>query len=47
MGIHAACMEQMRNAYKILVEKHEGKSPLIRSRYRWNDIKMDLKQIGF
>jgi hypothetical protein len=45
-GIHAACMEEMKNAYKKLVEKYEGKTPLVRSRYRWNYIKMDLKQIG-
>jgi hypothetical protein len=40
-------MEAMRNAYKILVAKHEGKTPFVRSKYRWNYIKMYLKQMGF
>jgi hypothetical protein len=30
----------MRNAYKILVERPEGKRPLRRPRYRW--VEMDL-----
>jgi hypothetical protein len=31
-----------------LVGKHEGKSPLGRPGYRWEDnIKMDLREIGF
>jgi hypothetical protein len=38
----------MRNAYKILVGKPEGKSPLGRPRHRWEDnIKMDLREIGW
>jgi hypothetical protein len=37
-----------RNAYRILVGKPEGKSPLGRPRCRWmNNIKMDLTQIGW
>jgi hypothetical protein len=33
------------NAYRILVEKPEGKRPLGKSRRRWVDnIKMDLKE---
>jgi hypothetical protein len=33
---------------KILVEKLEGKRPLRRPGYRWEDnIKMDLKGLGF
>jgi hypothetical protein len=36
-----------RNAYRILVEKPEGKRPLGRPRHRWVDnIKMDLRDIG-
>jgi hypothetical protein len=36
-----------RNAYRILVEKPEGKRSLGTSRYRWEDnIKMDLREIG-
>jgi hypothetical protein len=38
----------MRNAYKILVGKPEGKRPLGRPRRRWMDnIKMDLREIGW
>jgi hypothetical protein len=37
-----------RNAYRILVGKPEGKSPLGRPRRRWVDnIKMDLGEIGW
>jgi hypothetical protein len=37
---------EMRNAYKILVGKSEGKRPLERPRYRWEDnIEMDLKKV--
>jgi hypothetical protein len=35
---HVANIE-IRNAYKILVRKPEGKRPLTRSRHRWKDIK--------
>jgi len=34
---HVAYMQEMRNAYKILVKKHEGKSSLERPRHRWED----------
>jgi hypothetical protein len=38
----------MRNAYKILVGKPEGKRSLGRYKLRWEDnIKMDLKKIEF
>jgi hypothetical protein len=31
-------------AYRVLVEKHEGKKPLIRPRRGWEDVfKIDLK----
>jgi hypothetical protein len=37
----------MRNAYRILVSKPEGKRPLGRPRRRWVDnIKMDHREIG-
>jgi hypothetical protein len=39
---------EMRNAYKILVGRREGKRPLGRTRRRWDDkIKMDIGEIGF
>jgi hypothetical protein len=41
---HVARMGEKRNAYRILVGKPEGKSPLERPRRRWVDnIKMDLR----
>jgi hypothetical protein len=43
---HVTHMGEMRNAYKILFGKPEGKQSLIRSRHRWEDnIRMDLKEI--
>jgi hypothetical protein len=39
---------EKRNAYRILVEKPEGKRPLRRHRRRWEDnIKMDLIEVGW
>ena len=44
---HVARMEESRSAFKILIGKPTGKSPLGRSRRRWKDnIRMDLKEIG-
>jgi hypothetical protein len=41
-------MGEMRNVYRLLIGKPEGKRPLGRSRRRWIDnIKMDLLEIGF
>jgi hypothetical protein len=43
---HVACKEQVRNAYKILVGKPEGKGPLGRPKCRWEDnIRMTLRDI--
>ena len=40
-------MGESRGIYRILVEKPEGKTPLGRSRCRWEDnIKMDVKEVG-
>jgi hypothetical protein len=40
-------MGEERKVYKVLVEKLEGKRPLGRPRYRWEDgIRMDLREIG-
>jgi hypothetical protein len=44
---HAMCMGEI-NAYKILVEKHEGKRPCIRLKCRWEDnIRMDFREVGW
>jgi hypothetical protein len=41
-------MEEMRNAYNILVETPDGKRPLGRRRRRWEDnIRMDLREMGW
>jgi hypothetical protein len=38
----------MRNVYRILDGKPEGKMPLGRSRYGWkNNVGMDLREIGW
>jgi hypothetical protein len=45
---HIARMERGGNTYKILVGEPEGKRPLGRPRYGWeNNIKMDLRDIGW
>jgi hypothetical protein len=39
--------EEKRNAYRLLVGKPEGESPLGRPRRRWmDDIRMDLLELG-
>jgi hypothetical protein len=44
---HVARMGEKGNAYRILVEKPEGKRPLGIPRRRWEDnIKMDLGETG-
>jgi hypothetical protein len=41
-------MGEGRGAYRVLLGKCEGKRPLGRSRYRWeNNIKMDLQKVGW
>ena len=37
---------ERRVIYRALVEKPEGKRPLRRPRRRWEDIKMDLQEVG-
>jgi hypothetical protein len=45
---HVARKGETRNAYRILVEKPEGKRPLGRQRRRWADnIKIDVREIGW
>ena len=44
---HVARMGEERGAYRVLVEKPEGKRPLRRPRRRWVDnIRMDLQEVG-
>jgi hypothetical protein len=39
-------MGEVRNAYKVLVGKSEGKRPLGRPLHRWEDnIRMDLREV--
>jgi hypothetical protein len=41
-------MGERRGAYRILVEKPEGRRPFDRPRHRWEDnIKMDLQEVGW
>jgi hypothetical protein len=48
MGRACSTNGEMRNLYKILVGKPEGKRPLGRLRRRWVDnIKMALREIGW
>jgi len=43
---HMVCMKETTDAFKALVGKPEGKKPLGRPLYRWEDnIKIDLKEI--
>jgi hypothetical protein len=45
---HVARMGEKRGAYRILVERPEGRQPLGRPRRRWEDnIKMDLREVGW
>jgi hypothetical protein len=45
---HVTRMGEKRNAYRLLVGKPEGKSPLGRPRLRWVDnIRIDLVEVGW
>ncbi|KAJ4444123.1 hypothetical protein ANN_05912 [Periplaneta americana] len=44
---HVARMGESRNAYRVLVGRPKGKRPLGRPRRRWEDIKMDLREVGY
>jgi hypothetical protein len=45
---HVACMGEMRNAYRLLVSKHERKKPLWRIVHRMEDnTKMDSGRTGW
>jgi hypothetical protein len=40
-------MGEGRGVYRVLVGKPEGKRPLGRPRRRWEDIRMDLQEVGW
>jgi hypothetical protein len=40
-------MGEGRGAYRILVGRPEGRRPLRRPRRRWDNIKMDLQEVGW
>jgi hypothetical protein len=42
-----ARMGERRGAYRALVRKPEGRRPLGRPRRRWEDIKKDLRTVGW
>jgi len=44
---HVACMGEGQGVYKVLVGKTEGKRPLRKPGYRWEDsMKMDIQELG-
>ncbi|KAJ4439963.1 hypothetical protein ANN_08094 [Periplaneta americana] len=48
MGRACSTYGKSRNAYRMLVGRPEGKSPLERPRRRWEDnIKIDLREVGY
>jgi hypothetical protein len=44
---YIASIGKTGNAYKILVGKPEGRRPLEKPVHKWEDIKTDLKDIGY
>jgi hypothetical protein len=46
MGGDVARMGEGRGVYRVLVGKPEGKRPLGRPRRRWEDIRMELQEVG-
>jgi hypothetical protein len=40
-------MGEVRGAYNILVVRPKGRRPLGRPRRRWENIEMDLREMGF
>jgi hypothetical protein len=47
MGSACETYGEVTNIYEILMGTTERKKPLGRTRHRWEDIKMDLQEIGF
>jgi hypothetical protein len=46
MGGACSADEEGRDVYRVLVGKPEGERPLGRPRRRWNDIRIDLQEVG-
>jgi hypothetical protein len=44
---HVARMREMGKTFNILVGKHKGKRLLGRPRRRWEDIRIDFREIGW
>jgi hypothetical protein len=44
---HVTCIGEDRKVYRVLVEKPEGKRSLGRPRRRWENIRMDLRDIDW
>jgi hypothetical protein len=48
MGGHVARVGEKRGSYRILVGRPEGRRPLRRPRWRWEDnVKVDLQDVGW
>jgi hypothetical protein len=39
-------MRESRTTYRVLMKRAERRRPLERPRRRWEDIKMDLREVG-
>jgi hypothetical protein len=46
-GFNFHWLVSLERVYRILVGRPEGRRPLGRSRRRWDDIKMDLREVGW
>ena len=44
---HVACIGERSGAYRVSVGKPEGRRPLGRLMHRWDDIKMNLQEMGW
>jgi hypothetical protein len=44
---HVACMGAGRAVYRVLVGRPEDRRPLGRSRRRWDNINIDLQEVGY
>jgi hypothetical protein len=46
MGTACSADGEERGVYRVLVRKPGGKRPLGRPRHRWEDIRMDVQEVG-